>query len=107
MKFGLLHAREIAYLAQANGIGLMIGGMIESSLAATAAAHFAAGLKFFEYIDLDSPFFIKEEVSRNPYLNPRGVYDVRSVQSGIGIIPPRVEIPGRSGWIFKFLNSIK
>ena len=87
MKTGLVHALEISRLARACGVKLMIGGMMESNLSMTASAHLAAGLGCFDYIDLDTPFFIKGEVSRNPYLSTRGVYDLRQVKEGIGILP--------------------
>jgi len=86
MKSGLIRAREIAQLAHHAGLNLMIGGMLESSLAMTASAHLAAGLGFFKYIDLDTPFFLKEG-AKNPYLNSRGVYDLKKVKAGIGINP--------------------
>lgn len=85
MKSGLLEAREIALLAHKAGVKLMMGGMLETSLAMTAAAHLAAGLKVFDYIDLDTPFFIAGDLRRNPYLNARGVYDLGRVKEGIGI----------------------
>lgn len=85
MKFGLWEAREIALLAKANGLKLMMGGMMETSLAMTAAAHLAAGLGCFDFIDLDTPFFIKRGYDRNPYLSSDGVYDLRKVKRGIGI----------------------
>jgi L-alanine-DL-glutamate epimerase-like enolase superfamily enzyme len=93
MKFGIFESREIACLAKANGIKLMIGGMMETSLAMTAAAHLAAGLSGFDYIDLDTPFFIKRNfdtstllsVNHNPFLNAQGVYDLSNVKAGIGI----------------------
>ncbi len=87
MKFGFWEAREIALLARAAALKLMIGGMMESSLAMTAAAHLAAGLGGFDYIDLDTPFFIKEGWEKNPYLSSCGVYDLRRVKAGIGIVP--------------------
>jgi L-alanine-DL-glutamate epimerase-like enolase superfamily enzyme len=86
MKTGLVHAREIACLAQAAGVDLMIGGMMETSLAMTTSAHLAVGLGGFKYIDLDTPFFIKEG-DRNPYLSRRGVYNLSKVKTGIGITP--------------------
>lgn len=85
MKSGLVEAREIALLAHKAGLKLMIGGMLETSLAMTAAAHLAAGLKVFDYVDLDTPFFIAGDLRRNPYLNARGVYDLGRVKEGIGI----------------------
>jgi len=87
MKTGLVHSLEISRLARARGVKLMIGGMMESNLAMTASAHMAAGLGCFDFIDLDTPFFIKGEVARNPYLSPQGVYDLGKVKSGIGIVP--------------------
>lgn len=87
MKSGLIQAREIAVLARGAGIKLMIGGMMESSLAMTASAHLASGLSCFDFIDLDTPFFIKPGHDKNPFLSRNGVYDVRRVRSGIGIVP--------------------
>ena len=85
MKFGVILSREIALLARANNVDLMMGGMLESSIAMTAAAHMAVGLGFFKYIDLDTPFFIKKEVEKNPYLSSRGVYNLSKVKPGIGL----------------------
>ena len=87
MKFGLLRAREVYFLAKANGVKLMIGGMMETSLGMMAGAHCAAGLGGFDYIDLDCHFFIKKGWDKNPYLSPRGVYDLKKVKCGIGITP--------------------
>ncbi|MDD4182838.1 MAG: dipeptide epimerase [Candidatus Omnitrophica bacterium] len=86
MKSGLIQAREIALLAAHCDIDLMIGGMLESSLAMTASAHLAAGLGCFKYVDLDTPFFLREG-TKNPYLNSRGIYDLAKVKRGIGINP--------------------
>jgi len=85
MKTGLVHAFEISRLSHAAGLKLMMGGMMESNLAMTCSAHLAAALGYFDFIDLDTPFFIKGEQARNPYLSSRGVYDLSKVKSGIGI----------------------
>ncbi len=87
MKTGVVHSFEIARLARANNIKLMIGGMMESNVAMTAAAHLAAGLGYFDFVDLDTPFFIKGEVGQNPYLTSSGTYDLAKVKTGIGIKP--------------------
>ena len=87
MKTGPMHALEISRLAHAAGVKLMIGGMMESNLAMTCSAHLAAGLGCYDFIDLDTPFFIKGEVAGNPYLSTQGVYDLSKVKRGIGIIP--------------------
>ncbi len=86
MKSGMIAAREIAMLSARSGIDLMIGGMLESALAMTASAHLASGLGCFKYIDLDTPFFLKNG-TQNRYLNSCGVYDLAKVKSGIGITP--------------------
>lgn len=87
MKSGLIWAREIACLCRAAGIKLMIGAMMETSLATTTAAHLAAGLGYFQYIDLDTPFFLRAGFDKNPFLSRRGVYDLKKVKAGIGIVP--------------------
>ena len=87
MKTGLVHALEIARWTKAHGIKLMIGGMVESNLAMTTSAHIAAAFRCFDFIDLDTPFFIKGEVQRNPFLNTKGIYDLSSCKAGVGIVP--------------------
>ena len=87
MKFGMVHAYEIVKLAKISGVRLMIGGMLESSLAMTAAGHLAAGSDGFDYVDLDTPFFIQDEAQRHPYLSFTGVYDLHKVKEGIGVTP--------------------
>lgn len=87
MKSGVFESREIALLAKKNGIKLMIGGMMESSLSMTAAAHLASGLGCFDYVDLDTPFFLKRDLNKNPYLDSRGVYDLSKAKKGIGLSP--------------------
>ena len=87
MKTGILEAYEIAKLARKNRIKLMIGTMIETPLAVTAAAHFAAGLGGFDFIDLDAPFFMAEKVTRGNFVTRSGVYDLQKVKAGIGVRP--------------------
>lgn len=90
MKSGLVEAPQIAQAARKAGIELMIGGMMESSLAMTAAAHVAAGLGCFKYVDLDTPFFIRDGLRQNPYLSSDGVYDLKNVKAGVGIEVMRI-----------------
>jgi len=63
MKAGIAEALDIVAVARQAGIGLMIGGNVESVLAMTASACFASGLGGFEYADLDTPLFLAE----NPF----------------------------------------
>lgn len=87
MKTGIIHGFEIIRLARANGLKIMIGGMMESNVAMTAAAHLACGCGGVDFVDLDTPFFIKGEQARNPYLSPSGLYQLSKVKAGIGVEP--------------------
>lgn len=87
-KLGFLRAREVWALARAKGIKLMMGEMLESELASCASAHFAGGLGGFDFIDLDTPFFIKDSGLRGAsYLSRDGVYSLGGVKAGIGVRP--------------------
>ena len=59
MKCGVVEALNMVAIAHAAGLGLMIGGMVESELAMTVSACLAAGLGGFDYVDLDTPWFMK------------------------------------------------
>lgn len=61
MKSGVAAALDLAAAARAHGLGLMIGGNVEGSLAMTFSACFAAGLGGFAYADLDTPLFLAAE----------------------------------------------
>jgi L-alanine-DL-glutamate epimerase-like enolase superfamily enzyme len=85
MKAGILEALDIAALCRAHHVGVMIGAMIESRLAIAAAAHLAAGLGGFSFIDLDTPMLLAEDPFTGGYEQRGGIYDVSSVKSGLGI----------------------
>ena len=87
MKSGLLEAWDIALICRAGGLRLMIGGMVESSLAMACAAHVAAGIGGFEFIDLDTPLWFARDPMRGSLLGPRGVYDLSRARAGIGVVP--------------------
>ncbi len=87
MKTGIIHSREIAFAARSKGVKLMIGGMMETSLAMTASAHLAAGLGCFDFVDLDTPFFIRNGLKNNPFLSSNGIYDLSKAKAGIGLRP--------------------
>ncbi|MBI3946156.1 MAG: dipeptide epimerase [Armatimonadetes bacterium] len=53
MKAGVLGALEIVGLCRAAGVGLMLGCMLETRLGISVAAHLAAGLGAFAFLDLD------------------------------------------------------
>ena len=87
-KFGLLRAREVWALARAKGVKLMMGEMVEGELASVCAAQFAAGLGGLDFIDLDTPFFIKGAVRRGGrLLAGNGVYQLGKIKAGLGCAP--------------------
>jgi L-alanine-DL-glutamate epimerase-like enolase superfamily enzyme len=88
MKTGIVESEQIARLACQHGIKLMLGAMMESSLAITASAHFAAGMGCFDFHDLDTTFFIKGGFSVTPYLDDSGCFSLVSCAPGIGVEPP-------------------
>ncbi|TGU71741.1 dipeptide epimerase [Geomonas terrae] len=87
MKSGILDGAEIARLAVESGKRLMLGAMMESSLAITASAHFAAGLGCIDFIDLDTTFFLSGEMGHSPYLDATGRFDLEAAGPGIGVEP--------------------
>lgn len=87
MKYGLLEAWEIALVCRAAGLGLMIGGMVESSLAMGAAAHFAAGVGGFDFVDLDTPLWFLKDPMKGLRIGRGGRYDLSKIKSGIGVVP--------------------
>ncbi len=84
-KSGIVDALDIAALCRAHHIQLMIGEMTESRLGTSAAAHFAAGLGGFRFIDLDMPMLMSEDPFVGGYEQTGGIYDLSNVTSGLGI----------------------
>jgi L-alanine-DL-glutamate epimerase-like enolase superfamily enzyme len=87
MKCGLLEAWDIALILRGAGLKLMVGGMIESSLAMTAAAHLAAGLGGFSFVDLDTPLWFASDPMKGVSIGRGGVYDLSKVKAGVGVFP--------------------
>lgn len=94
MKLGVAEALDAARAARAAGLGLMMGGMIESRLAMGCAAHFAAGLGGFEFIDLDTSLWLsRDPMAGGPRVGPGGLYDLSRVRAGIGVRPRAFLLP--------------
>jgi L-alanine-DL-glutamate epimerase-like enolase superfamily enzyme len=54
--------------AREAGVGMMIGGMLETEIAMGFSLHMVSGLNCFRFVDLDTPFFIKRNVAcRSPW----------------------------------------
>ena len=65
MKSGVHYTQAIASLANSAGLDLMIGGMLESDIAMSFSMHFAAGFGGIEAIDLDTPFFFMQQLTKD------------------------------------------
>jgi L-Ala-D/L-Glu epimerase len=87
MKAGVLEALKVVSIARSAGIGLMIGGNIESVLAMTVSACFAAGLGGFEFADLDTPFFMAENPFEGGYAVEADRVSVAHIKAGHGVVP--------------------
>ncbi len=86
-KSGIVEAWDIAAICRAGNIQLMIGCMLESMLGIAAAAHFAAGLGGFDFIDLDTPMLLAENPMEGGYIQRGGTYDLSTIEKGIGVRP--------------------
>jgi len=86
MKCGFLEALDIAAVCRATHTQLMIGAMMESRLAISAAAHFVAGLGGFRYIDLDTPMLLADDPFSGGYEQRGGVYDLAGIERGLGVV---------------------
>ncbi len=89
MKSGVVEAMAIAEVAKAAGIGLMIGGMVEATLAMSMSACFAAGIGGFSFVDLDTPLFLAEEPFEGGYLRSGESMDLEPITAGHGVSPKR------------------
>jgi L-alanine-DL-glutamate epimerase-like enolase superfamily enzyme len=87
MKSGVIEALAIAEVAKAGGIALMIGGMVEATLAMSMSACFAAGLGGFAFVDLDTPLFLAEEPFSGGYARVGERMDLEPITSGHGVHP--------------------
>ncbi|GCE47497.1 dipeptide epimerase [Thermosporothrix hazakensis] len=85
MKTGLIESLDIAALCRATNTALMVGAMIDSRLAISAAAHLVAGVGGFRYIDLDTPMLMAEDPFIGGYEQSGARYDLSTITSGLGI----------------------
>jgi L-alanine-DL-glutamate epimerase-like enolase superfamily enzyme len=89
MKCGVAEALDIAAVARAAGLGLMIGGMVESTLAMTVSACFAAGQGGFSFVDLDTPLFMADAPLTGGMRYRGGTIDLGHIEAGHGVSPRR------------------
>lgn len=89
MKAGLAEAFSIAAVAREAGLALMIGGNVESILAMTVSACFAAGQGGFRFADLDTPLFLAENPFTGGYQLDGGRISVAHITAGHGVQPTK------------------
>jgi L-alanine-DL-glutamate epimerase-like enolase superfamily enzyme len=67
MKAGVFETWSMIECARSLGLGLMVGGMVETELAMTTSACLAGGLGGFGFVDLDTPLFMAERPLRGGF----------------------------------------
>ena len=87
MKCGIVEALDIAAICRAARLRLMIGGMVESILAMTTSACFAAGLGGFSFVDLDTPLLLAENPFDGGMFYQGGRIELGQIQAGHGVTP--------------------
>jgi L-alanine-DL-glutamate epimerase-like enolase superfamily enzyme len=85
MKSSVLESLAIWHVARVSGVKLMIGGMLESSLAMSFSTHFAAGMGGFSYVDLDTPMFMTDHPFTGGFEQTGARLSVAHVESGHGV----------------------
>ena len=86
MKSGLLHTIEIARAARDAGLGLMIGGMMETRLAMGVSFSLVLGFGGIDHLDLDTPLLMADDpwLGGYSYDGPRMI---PSPEPGLGMRP--------------------
>jgi len=85
MKSGVLEAANMIACARAAGLGLMIGGMVESKLAMTVSACLAAGMGGVSFVDLDTPWFLKNAPTEGGWEEHGPTLRVDTIARGHGV----------------------
>jgi L-alanine-DL-glutamate epimerase-like enolase superfamily enzyme len=87
MKSGIVEALDIAAICRAARLRLMIGGMVESILAMSVSACFAAGQGGFSFVDLDTPLFMAENPFDGGMIYQGGRIELGQIVAGHGVTP--------------------
>ena len=85
MKCGIIEALDMIAVARSAGLGLMIGGMVESKLSMTVSACLAAGIGGFSHVDLDTPWFMKNAPFGGGWSEEGPTLRLAHITSGHGI----------------------
>lgn len=97
MKSGIAESLKIIATAHTANLQLMIGAMVETELGLTAAAHLAAGIGGFDFVDLDTHLFL----SSSPFeagFGQTGAKLTLRARAGLGVeLRERQNIVNQSG----------
>lgn len=85
-KSGPMAAADIAAVAEAANLELMVGCMLESALGIRASAHVVAGLGSFDYVDLDGNRLLAEDVVAS---DAESGPEIEITGPGHGVVPER------------------
>ncbi len=83
-KCGVVESMDIAGLARASGLRLMIGGMVESRVAMGCSWSLVLGLGGFEFLDLDMPLLLSDDPVQGGYAYKGSVLEPWE-ESGLGM----------------------
>ena len=98
-KSGVWESVLIHEAALQSGKNLMIGGMVESPLSMTLSAHLVRGLGSFDWVDLDTPLFMKEHPFKGGIQFDSGIVQLKA-DPGLGIsLNPDFEGLTSSDWV--------
>lgn len=86
MKSGVVEALAIAAVARSAGLGLMIGGMMETRLAMGCSLALALGLGGIDFIDLDTPLLLESDPLTGGYRYDGPLMSVWH-EPGLGMTP--------------------
>jgi L-alanine-DL-glutamate epimerase-like enolase superfamily enzyme len=84
-KCGVVEAANMIAVARSFNLGLMIGGMVETPLAMTVSACLAAGYGGFEFVDLDTPLFMKDVPTEGGFRQTGPHIAVSHIERGHGV----------------------
>ncbi|SIQ19387.1 mandelate racemase/muconate lactonizing enzyme family protein [Halanaerobium kushneri] len=87
---GIYNALKINAIAEAYGIEVMLGSMLEAKVSVTAAAHLAAAKKNITRLDLDAPLYLAED----------------PVEGGIILNGRQISFPDEKGLGIRKLNNL-
>ncbi len=85
---GVLIAVRMGLEAQANGLKIMVGGMVETRLGMTAAAHVACALGGVDYVDLDTAWLLADDPYAGGY-EADGPFYTMPATAGLGVVAAR------------------